>query len=95
MGTIHERWQATPTWDIAVALHAALCRSGHGMDRCWGLVLPYDLAQQNLSTIQAHYLTLAYTLEAELGAEQALRLAKFLSHQEALAPLPDLLAVDG
>lgn len=57
-----DRWIDTDEWRLATRLHTALCKRGHQMDQCWGLVLPYDLNQPRLSYIQREYLSRAREL---------------------------------
>jgi len=57
-----EKWLDTDEWRLAIRLHKSLCKRGHQMDQCWGLNLPYDLNQPQLSRIQREYLSRAKEL---------------------------------
>lgn len=61
------QWLDTDEWNIALKLHSLMCPFGHAMDECWGLMLPYDLAQPELSAIQQNYLTMAQNLVEAVG----------------------------
>jgi hypothetical protein len=57
-----DMWLDTDEWRLAVRIHKALCKRGHQMDQCWGLISPYDLNQPRLSSIQREYLSRAKEL---------------------------------
>jgi hypothetical protein len=70
-------WWDTTAWRIADVLHRILCKRSHQMDQCWGLVLPYDLAQPTLSSVQREYLSRAIGLVEMCGSEdEALRMVE-------------------
>lgn len=66
-----QRWYGTEAWRIAKQAHDAICKRGHQMDQCWGLELPYDLLQPNLSSTQRDYLSRAIALLRIAGTAEA------------------------
>jgi hypothetical protein len=73
-----DRWLGTDEWKLALRLHSILCKSGHQMDQCWGLVLPYDMRQPAMSDIQLTYLSKSQRLINLVGVNQANRICDIL-----------------